>query len=219
VLEKIDVAQYTYVRLDAARGPTWAAVTKAPVSVGSQVTVVDATRMDNFKSTSLGRTFDVIFFGNLADSANAPQSAAALPPNHPNIGSGELPAGHPVAATELAGTENIAPLERATGKNAFVIAELFAQKAKLVQQTVRVRGQVVKVTAGVQGKNYLRVRDGSSKEPNQTDLVVTSQTEPRLGDVAIFEGVLRTDVDVGIGFTYPVLLENATLSDVVKSRE
>ena len=32
------------------------------------------------------------------------------------------------------------------------------------------------------------------------------------GQVATFEGVLRTDVDIGIGYSYPLLLEDATLT-------
>ena len=44
-----------------------------------------------------------------------------------------------------------------------------------------------------------------------SDLVVTSDSTPERGQVAIFEGILRTDVDIGIGYHYPILLENAVL--------
>ena len=77
-------------------------------------------------------------------------------------------------------------------------------------QRVRVRGQVTKVTAGVQGHTFFHLRDGKPGEPTPaTDLVVTSDATPERGQVATFEGTLRADADVGIGFKYPILLENA----------
>ena len=227
VREVIEVAQYTYLRLGTDQGEIWAAVSKAPVVVDSDVIVEDPVRMEHFESATLKRTFDVIYFGNLPASGAA--GSGALPPGHPDLdrGSiddeGELPAGHP----SIDGTATLPPLHgaspsappptaatdvvvpRASGNNAHTIGELFAESAKLEGKLVRVRGQVVKVTAGVQGKTYLRLRDGSSARPEERELVVTSQAEARVGEVTTFEGTLRTQVDVGIGFRYPILLSDA----------
>ncbi len=40
-----------------------------------------------------------------------------------------------------------------------------------------------------------------------------SAVAPQRGQVAIFEGTLRADDDIGIGYKYPVLLEDATVID------
>jgi hypothetical protein len=203
VLEVIEVAQYTYLRLSAAQGELWAAVSKAPVEVGSQVTVVDANRMENFESATLKRTFDVIYFGSLA----TPGAAASdeLPPGHPRIGGQSAP----LAALAAAAPAPSVEVARASGKGAHTIGELYAQRSQLAGQVVRVRGQVIKVTPAVLGKTYLRLRDGSGVTPEQRELVVTSQLLARVGDVSTFEGTLQTDVDVGIGLVYPVLLSDA----------
>jgi hypothetical protein len=194
VREVIEVAQYTYLRLGTAQGEVWAAVSKAPVVVDSDVIVEDPVRMEHFESATLKRTFDVVYFGNLSTSGAA--GSGKLPPGHPSLDRGSRdPAGELVP--------------RASGKNAHTIGELFAQSAKLEGKLVRVRGQVVKVTAGVQGKTYLRLRDGTGARPEERELVVTSQAEARVGAVTTFEGTLRTQVDVGIGFRYPILLSDA----------
>jgi len=247
VLETQAASQYTYLRLATSNGEIWAAVPSATVAIGSQVTVENAAKMTAFKSTTLKRTFDVIYFGTLSTAAARQQAPTPrfspadaldradqeeLPPGHPDIGNSALgavgstdplPAGHPqldgasasphgpaaAAAGSALPAVAVAP---ARGSNARVIAQLSQQRAALNGQRVRVRGQVTKVTPGVQGHTFLHLRDGKpgDSEP-ASDLVVTSDSTPERGQVATFEGTLRTDVDIGIGYRYPILLENAVL--------
>ena len=82
VLEVIDVQAYTYLRLKTADGEVWAAVNKAPVKTGAEVTIHDAMEMQDFESKALNRTFPSIMFGTLGDEAPA---LAAMPPGHPGI--------------------------------------------------------------------------------------------------------------------------------------
>lgn len=211
VREVIDVAQYTYLRLDTAQGEVWAAVSKAPVKVDSRVSVESPTRMEHFESVTLKRTFDVIYFGNLA-SGTASLQGGQLPAGHPSIdGSPTVPAAHGSLASPTSPASDVPDVKvaRASGNNAYDVGELFAESAKLEGKLLRVRGQVVKVTPGVLGKTYLRLRDGSSARPEARELVVTTQAEVQIGAVATFEGTLLTQVDIGIGFRYPVLLSDA----------
>jgi hypothetical protein len=246
VLETLPVAKYTYLRLATAAGEVWAAVPSAAVALHSQVQIADATPMQDFKSSTLKRTFKVIYFGTLAGPSAAPAGTGKapelravadnepLPPGHPDLGSAatadSLPPGHPSLneaapfdapshPTQLAGVSagNEAPLpdppsERALGKNAYLVAELVAARNKLAGRSVRVRGEVTKVT-DVQDHAFFHIRDASLGPDGQpADIVVTSAARPKRGDIATFEGVLRADVDVGIGYKYPALLENATIS-------
>ena len=246
VLETLPVAKYTYLRLATAAGEVWAAVPSATVALHSHVQIANATSMQDFKSTTLKRTFKEIYFGTLAaPSAAAPGAAEApalrpvadnepLPPGHPDLGgtpsADSLPPGHPslneaapfdapALATALPGAPagkeaalSDPPSERVPGKNAYLVAELVQTRHTLVGRLVRVRGQVTKVT-DIQDHAFFHIRDASlGPDGKAADIVVTSVTRPTRGDIAIFEGVLRTDVDVGIGYKYPALLENATLS-------
>ena len=65
VLEKIDAARYSYLRLATENGEIWAAVFQTDIDVGEEVTVVGPMPMDGFKSETLNRTFDHIVFGTL----------------------------------------------------------------------------------------------------------------------------------------------------------
>src|SRR3990172_9161127 len=71
VLEAKEVDAYTYLRLKTKEGELWAAVNRAPVRKGAQVTVENAMMMRNFKSKALGKTFDRIVFGTLAGTGAA----------------------------------------------------------------------------------------------------------------------------------------------------
>jgi hypothetical protein len=203
VREAIDVADYTYLRLQTTSGAElWAAVSKAPVTVGSSVTIANAARMTDFHSASLKRTFDVIYFGNLGGAS--PHAAQALPPGHPQI-AGHTEPGH---GAMTAGKPAPVAVPLASGPNARTIAALFSERASLAGQKVRVQGQVVKVTP-VQGVSYIRLRDGSSADAASAELLVSSRDAARVGEVATFEGAVGVDIDVGIGTTYPVMLQEA----------
>ncbi|HYQ46631.1 MAG TPA: hypothetical protein VER11_31900 [Polyangiaceae bacterium] len=245
VLETFGASSYTYLRLSTANGEIWAAVPSTSVAVGARVTVENATKMTAFKSATLKRTFDVIYFGTLgtgAAKAAAPRFSPAdaldneddqdLPPGHPDIGgsapgsmasSDSLPSGHPSVDGASASPHGASPsapgsalpavaVPPARGSNGRTIAQLSSESAKLAGQKIRVRGQVTKVTAGVQGHTFFHLRDGkpTDGEPG-SDLVVTSNATPERGQIATFEGTVRTNVDIGIGYSYPILLENAEL--------
>jgi hypothetical protein len=212
VREATDVAQYTYLRLASQDGREfWAAVSKAPVSVGSHVSIVDAARMTNFESATLKRTFDVIYFGSLGGTAQPSAPTGALPPGHPPLDGqhGANVAHGSVAAPAVPSGVKVTP---AAGQNAYSIAALFAQRASLEGKPARVRGQIIKATP-VQGVTYYRISDGSSEEPSSAQLVVSSTAKASTGEVVTFEGQVRTNADVGIGFKYPVMLREARLAD------
>lgn len=239
VLETIPASNYTYLRVATNGGEIWAAVPSTTLALGTQVTVENATRMTGFKSSTLQRTFDVIYFGTLAASteqavASRPSAAdlgdeeeQALPPGHPPLGNAEpsplgdsaaLPVGHPAIENSAASPHGasastpvpVVAVAPAQGRDAHRISELLAQSAQLAGKRVRVRGQVTKVTPDVQGHTFFHLRDGKPGDP-PTDLVVTSSATPERGQLATFEGTLRTNVDIGIGYSYPVLLENAVV--------
>ncbi len=245
VLETIDVEKYTYLRLATKQGETWAAVSKAALARGATVTVVHAARMDHFESKTLNRTFDVIYFGELANGA----AGGSLPPGHPAIGAngelpinghielgqdpgiqGSLPQGHPpLGQNTLPGDSEqplpdshgpvppqlpiaVPKLDVAKGPTGHTIADIFAKKAQLVGKSVRVHAMVTKVTLDVNGRTFLHVRDGTGETDSRTnDLAVTTSAVPARGDVVVLDGTLRVDADMGIGYRYPALLENATV--------
>ena len=195
-LEVHDVPGYTYIRVgEAGSEGTWTAVATAGVKVGERVSVRSETVMNNFESKTLKRSFDSIHFGSLATG----ESAGALPPGHP-----------PSAAS--AGPSAVGAVGKATGPNARTIAEVFAEKQALSAKKIRVRGRVVKVTSGILGKNFLHLQDGTGSEQTKDhDLTVTTAEEVARDQTVTFEGTLVLDKDLGAGYRYDALLEDAVV--------
>ena len=62
------------------------------------------------------------------------------------------------------------------------------------------------------GKNWFHLRDGSTGATGEDDLTVTSQGKAAVGEIVVVSGKLRTDVDLGFGYHYDVILEEATIT-------
>ena len=102
-------------------------------------------------------------------------------------------------------------VEKAKGKDAYTVGELYAKSATLDKHTVAVRGKVVKVSRMIMGKNWVHLRDGSGDAAKGTnDIVVTSLEDPKMGEVVTARGTLHKDKDFGAGYKYAVIIEEGT---------
>ena len=221
VLEVIDVPNYTYLRVQGSKGgEQWAAIPTTGVDVGQQVAIADASEMRDFSSPTLGRSFPSIWFGVLATPGRgsvASPHAEGMSPHGASksvagaVPSGGLPAHH---AAPLQGGDDVAvgKVSKAAGPIGRSVAEIYGQKSELQGKRVRVRGVVVKSMSGILGQSFVHLRDGSGDAAaGSHDLTVTTQAEPKVGDTILLEGTVATDKDFGSGYTYPVLLEGASL--------
>jgi hypothetical protein len=198
VLERLDASPYCYLRLKTAKGEVWAAVPEAKVEKGADVTVLSPMLMPNFESKTLKRTFAEVYFGTLA-----PTGAAASPAANPHAGMPQQPSA-PV---------KVGKVEKATGADARTVAEIWGQQAGLKDKTVTVRGTVVKYSAGIMGKNWLHLQDGSGDAAKAThDLTVTSLDTAAKGDIVTVKGTVRLNKDFGSGYSYAVLVEDAKVT-------
>lgn len=110
----------------------------------------------------------------------------------------------PAASVDLAG------IAEAEGDR--TVAEVFAAKADLAGQQVLVRGRVVKSNPGVMGKNWLRVRDGSGGDGTNDLTVTTTGAAPQVGDTVLVKGTVALDRDLGMGYRYEVIIEDAEVA-------
>ncbi len=216
VLERIDAGPYSYLRLDTLGGEQWAAVPKCDAKAGDAVVVAHAMPMDGFESKTLQRKFEHIVFGMLEGTPAQPtaEGEQPTPPHppagHPPVGHGASPMGHGPSGPSPVGPIAVA---RATGPHAETVAEVYAKKASLKDKPVRVHAKVVKVLPGIMGKNWLHVRDGSGSDAGKdNDLTVTTDDVVTVGSVVTVEGVVHTDKDLGSGYNFSVLVEDAKVT-------
>ena len=200
VLEVLEAGPYTYLKVKTNEGEVWSAVQKAPVKKGENVTLVPDTVMENFESKTLNRKFDRVVFATLGTPAAASSGGAQA-----------APAGNPHAKT-VAVTAKVEKVPKATGPDAKTVEEVVAGRTTLKDKTVTIRAQVVKVTAGVLNKNWVHLQDGSGSSAKGTnDILVTTTDNIAVGDVVVASGTVRTDVTVGPGYAYAVLVDGAKL--------
>lgn len=94
------------------------------------------------------------------------------------------------------------------------VAEIYAGAAKLEGQRVRIRARVVKSMPNIMGRTWLHVQDGTGDSAKgDHDLVVTTTAEPTIGQTVVLDGLLVRNKDLGSGYHYDVLLEDARVDD------
>lgn len=204
VLESIDAAGYTYLKLRTSSGDVfWAAVQQTEVRRGAEITILPQMTMEKFESKTLKRRFDQIIFGVVDSGQRAP---AQTPPA---MASAVGQAAQHMASPD-AGDVKVA---KAEGADARTVAEVWAARLALKDSPVSIRGKVVKFLPGIMGKNWLHLRDGSGARANgDDDLTVTTADSAAIGDVVLVRGIVRTDKDFGAGYRYAVIVEGAHVS-------
>ena len=192
VAETMDSGGYTYARLDRGGTSVWIAGPETKLAVGTKLGKMDGSLMQNFRSDTLKRTFDQIYFVNSYNVA-----AGAIP--NPHSGSGAAPAAEPM--------EKIAPIAGGT-----TVADVIAKKDELAGKPVTVRGKVVKLNNGILGRNWIHLRDGTGGA-GTNDLLVTTDATTTVGSVVVARGTVATHQDFGAGYKYEVIVEKATFAD------
>ncbi len=237
VLETMNAAGYTYIKVAADQGEVWVAIPESKVEVGEVVMANPGMAMSDFESKTLKRTFDVIIFSSGLGDPNKPFNpkkgaamggpgdksfAAAMQAEGANPHAGGMMGGGAMGGAAMGATTGgsstaVVPaaevkVDKATGDNAATVGECFDKAKDLNNKKVKVRGKVMKVSKRIMGKNWVHIQDGTGNPMKNThDLVVTTMAEPELDSVVVVEGTLHADKDFGAGYKYDVIIEDAEI--------
>ncbi|MES9946629.1 MAG: hypothetical protein ABW080_16875 [Candidatus Thiodiazotropha sp.] len=203
VAEIIDVGSYTYIRLkDQNR---WIATTRLIIAAGDEVEYKGGMLMKNFYSKTLDRTFDSIIFvqrANRVGEGSVESYHSSMTGEDQSI---DTRSTHP-ASIQAPLSGEISPLS-----GGMTIAEIIANASRLNDQNVALRAMVVKVSPNIMGKNWITLQDGTGIKPNNR-LIVTSEEMVSPGELVTVSGTLRNNIDIGSGYKYKVLLEQANFT-------
>lgn len=193
VKESIPTDSYVYLNVEEKGKSFWIAIRAMDIKEGETVYFSKFIEMKEFHSKTLDKTFDSILF--VEDASKTLKTTGGLT---------TLPEGHPdVPKTNL---DEKVKIDTPAG---FVnIGELFKNKTKYADKTVKVKGKVVKYNSGIMGRNWIHLKDGSDFD-GKGDLLVTSNESVKLGDVISIEGKVALDKDFGAGYKYELLVEDA----------
>jgi hypothetical protein len=212
VAETMNSGGYTYILLNKGGEKTWVAVPEMQVSEGEEVVLRPGIEMVKFTSSTLNRTFERIILsaGPVSEKSRPVEKNMEMPHGDLPMGMMKAPAsGRMGISTKIEDVK----VEKATGQDAYTVAEVYEKKSDLCNNKVIVQGKVVKVLPEILEKNWIHLQDGSGDEKKGNyDLVVTSQDLPSVGDVITISGTLHIDKDFGSGYKYNVIVEEARIT-------
>jgi len=219
VLESTNSGGYSYVLLQKKGGEKiWVAVKETKISVGDQMSFMEGLVMTKFESKTLKRTFDSIVFSNGVISQSRPEVVKTAPkdlsvPVVPVTSNGKKQQKIKIGSKSAVASKEKISVSKATGPNAYTVAEAYKKSAQLDKKTVTVRGKVVKASTGIMKRTWLHIQDGTGSQAKGThNLVCTTKGTANVGDVITVSGTLAKNRDFGSGYKYNVIIEDATVS-------
>ncbi len=188
IVETMNSGGYSYALIEKDGVKSWVAVPQVILGVGDEVEFTGGLEMGQYTSKTLGKTFEsIIFSGGVVAIKKAKKSEPDKP-------------------------EEVLVIKKASGDNAYTIAELYENKSTLAGKNVVVSGKVYKVSKFM-GSTWLRLKDGSgSRKKGNHKLVVTSQETAEKDATITVSGVMAVDKNFG-GLSYEVVVEKATVQN------
>lgn len=203
VVETVNGGGYTYAKLEApGREVVWIAASEFATKPGDRVTATLETPMADFESKTLNRTFPLIYFVSTVTQDGTAGGDRAAAPAMPQM----MTSRHSASA-QTAGVK-VEPNEPPDG--GLSIAQVWMQRKALAGREVTVRGTVVKANNGILNTNWVHLQDGSGSAADGTnDLTLTTDALVRVGDVITARGLVAVNKEIGEGYRYDVILEQA----------
>ncbi len=183
VNQTIDVTGYTYIEITDSTGSLWVAGYSTQLDNGTEITAIGNLNTE-FSSTQLGRTFDIILFAESVSDGTT--SVSNSPHSSPHGGS-----------TIVTGDINVTHVDGGTR-----IEDIKSMSATLDGQVVKVSAVVVKSTELIDDY-FLTLDDGTGQLKARCPKTFSISQ----GDSVVVTGSVMTDVDLGSGYYYEVLLQ------------
>jgi hypothetical protein len=201
VVETLDSGGYTYIRLEEDN--RWVASKTLSVSIGDQIQYADAAEMGDFHSRTLDRTFENILFTQNLEVVQPVNADAHAATN--NMMANQLG----IAKSTATAAPEVGEITLPDGGKS--IDTIRSDYQQLKGQEVVLQARVMKVSKNILGKNWITLQDGTGTAP-ENKLLATSAELVEIGDLVTATGTVNTDVDLGSGYKYKVVLEEATFT-------
>ena len=208
VLETMNTAGYTYVKVQTADKEIWAAAPQFEVAVGDSVIIPEGMAMPNYHSNTLNRDFDELYFVSniLAPNADMTLNAHSEEDNHTDMAANAM-GQHTKPATSSIEID-FSDLTKA--ENGYTVAEVFSHQADLATKEISIRAKVAKFSSNIMKTNWIHLQDGTGAA-GTNDLTITTKGQAALGDTVLVKGILDLNQDFGYGYKYDVIIQDAQI--------
>ena len=194
VKEAIQVSEYTYLLVNENGTERWLATPPITANPGDTYYYAGGFEMTNFKSRELNRTFPGILFL---------ESISTEPVQIDKKETMVSPGATVVKDEQL-------EIEITPAEGGITIAELYDNRESYAGKKVKIKGQITKFSPEIMEINWIHIQDGTESK-GIYDLTITSDETVNVGEVVTFEGMITLNKDLGYGYFYAVLLEDATV--------
>lgn len=203
VADVIQTSNYTYLEVNENGSNYWMAIPKSDIAVGKVIYYNSGLPMTNFESKELNRTFEkVLFVQVISDDPTGEADVTRMAPTT------TLSPEERVTANKSGGDKKKIEIDPIPG--GMTLAEVITNREQLAGKEVMVKGIVTKFNAAIMNRNWIHIQDGT-EAGDYYDLTITSNDETKVGEVVVFKGKLSLNKDFGAGYTYDLILEDATL--------
>jgi len=206
VAEVIQGSTYTYLKVKEKGNEKWIAVTRQDAVAGDVFYYDQELQMNNFHSKEIDRTFEIIYFvNNISKTPLGTENEGTMGAMG---GMGGMMGGGQHSGKVNATQNSAIHLEKKDGE--LTIATVFANRNEYASKEFEIRGVVVKVNEQVMDKNWVHIQDGTADNGN-FDLTLTTSELPAVDDEITVKGKLTLNKDFGYGYSYEVIMEDATV--------
>ena len=203
VKESIQSSNYTFVRASENDTDKWIAIPSMNLKTGEIYYYTGGLMMLRFKSKELNRTFDhILFLEGLRKEMDpgirkllTSKTYPMMEEKHQNVNTSNL---------------RRIPIKLKPAKDGMTIAILYAHKDRYAGKIVQIKGIVTKFSPDIMKRNWIHLQDGT-KDENKFDLTITTGSRVSQGDTVTFEGKITLQKDFGFGYSYELLMEDATI--------
>ena len=195
ILSIQDTMSYKYLKVNEEGKELWVAIANAPVKVGDKIGYDKLTIMKNFKSKSLKKVFKEIIFAS--DVYLPKKNTAAI---------------KDLEEATVKTKEVEKPAKPFVKKEFYTVEEVFMWKDALKDQTISIKGEVLKVSKQIMKLDWVHIGDGTGDTKKRTDdLVFTVKSMKfKAGDKVIATGKVIRDKDFGYGYFYSIIIQESS---------
>jgi len=207
VLETMNGGGYTYVKVDEKGNVYWIAGPQSNIAVGDSISFLEQMVMTDFNSKALKKKFDKLVFVSTIVSTN--KSVQNTMPDitsdkNANYAHGE----------ELTPKSAPTPIKITKNSTGYSVEEIYAKKADLKDKNIKVNAKVVKVSKNIMKKDWIHLQDGSGANGTNDIIATAINSTVKVGDIVTAQGIIKTNIDLGYGYKYPVIIEEAKFTSI-----
>ena len=200
VNEVLKTSKYMYLNVTEKDEQFWIATRLMDVAVGQTYHYKGGLLKTNYESKEHQRVFEKIYLvSNRLVHANHGTNSNLNDGNKLTTKVDEV-----ISET----VPEIEPSKRVEIKGSLKISELVENFSKYEGQIVQISGVCVKINAGIMNRNWIHLKDGSRDD---YDLVITSNTFIKEGEVITMKAKVSLNKDFGAGYKYELILEDGIL--------